>query len=68
MKRVNVWTLERAHRAVYCAQRDLLVRLYITGVLDYDTVAALVLSVREELDLQLSAVPAPPGQRAGGTG
>ena len=58
MKKPNVWKMERAHRAVYCAQRDLLVRLYMTGVIDYDTMSAWVLAVRGELDLQLAAVAA----------
>ncbi len=47
---------DRSHRASYCAQRDLLVRLYRTGWLDYDAMAGWVLSLRRELDLQLQAV------------
>jgi len=58
MKRVNGWRTERAHRAVYCAQRDLLMRLYITGIVDYDTMAAWVVTLREELDRHLEEVQA----------
>jgi hypothetical protein len=47
---------ERSHRAAYCAQRDLLVRLYMDGVLDYATVALWVLALREELDRHVVAV------------
>lgn len=56
MKRPNEWRVERAHRAMYCAQRDLLMRLYVTGLLDYETTAAWVLAVRGELDLNLAAL------------
>jgi len=47
---------ERSHRAAYCAQRDLLVRLYMGGILDYPTAARWVLALREELDQQVLAV------------
>lgn len=46
----------RAHQLTYCAQRDLLQRLYITGHMDYATLVAWVLCLQEELDLHADAV------------
>lgn len=55
--------MERAHRGVYCAQRDLLKRLCVTGAINYEMANAWVTDMQREMEAHIQAVHDPRWQR-----